>query len=73
MTNPTDEWLLWKREAIECVMISCCAGAELQLRRRVAQEPGAAGAEEEFEIILRELYPTKSDLYERSRALALEH
>jgi hypothetical protein len=74
MTNPTDERLLWKREAIECVMISCCDGAELQLRRRVVgQEPGAAGAEEEFEIILRELYPTKSDLYERSRALALEH
>ena len=74
MTNPTDERLLWKRETIECVMISCCAGAELQLRRRViSHEPGAAAAGDDFEILLRELYPTKSDLYERSSALALEY
>ena len=39
-------------------MISCCSGAELQIRR--------AGA---GEIVLRELYPTKSDLYERARDL----
>ena len=38
-------------------MISCCTGAELQLR------PGPD------EIVLRELYPTKSDLYERARDL----
>jgi hypothetical protein len=37
-------------------MITCCAGAELQVR-------------DGDEIVLRELYPTKSDLYERARAL----
>jgi hypothetical protein len=37
-------------------MISCCAGAELRLSRGE-------------EIVLRELYPTKSDLYERARTL----
>jgi hypothetical protein len=37
-------------------MISCCAGAELQVRR-------------DDEVLLRELYPTKSDLYERSSAV----
>jgi hypothetical protein len=37
-------------------MISCCSGAELQVRRG-------------DDIILRELYPTKSDLYERAREL----
>jgi hypothetical protein len=51
---------------LECVMVSCCAGAELQLRRMAV--PGA-----EPEIVLRELYPSKSDLYERSRMLHAEH
>jgi hypothetical protein len=51
-----DETQLWRVGDTECVMISCCAGAELQVRR--------AG-----EIVLRELYPTKSDLYERAREL----
>jgi len=37
-------------------MVSCCSGAELQLRRN-------------GEIVLRELYPLKSDLYERAREL----
>ena len=37
-------------------MVSCCAGAELQVRRGE-------------EILLRELYPTKSDLYDRARDL----
>jgi hypothetical protein len=62
---------LWQREGarpgtrIECVMVSCCAGAELQLRRTTdGGEP---------EIVLRELYPTKSDLYERSRTLRAEY
>ena len=55
-----DETLLWQ-EATEdgerqCVMISCCSGAELQIRR---------GAE----ILLRELYPDKPTLYERAREL----
>jgi len=46
-------------------MVSCCAGAELQVRKH------AAAADEE--IVLRELYPTKSDLYERARELAAEY
>jgi hypothetical protein len=53
--NP-DERQLWRIGDAECVMISCCSGAELQMRRR-------------GEIVLRELYPTKSDLYERANDL----
>ena len=41
-------------------MASCCAGAELQIRM-------------DGEISLRELYPMKSDLYERARDLKAEH
>ncbi len=37
-------------------MISCCTGAELQVRRGEV-------------ILLRELYPDKSTLYERAAAL----
>jgi hypothetical protein len=44
------------RGEVRCVMVSCCARAELQLWR---------GAQ----IVLRELYPLKSDLYERARML----
>jgi len=59
-----DERRLWEWSGgeglVECVMISCCAGAELQVR--IGDE-----------IVLRELYPTKSDLYERARALEEEH
>jgi hypothetical protein len=55
-----DDRELWRVGDVECVMISCCNGAELQLRR--------GGA-----VILRELYPTKSDLYERARDLRTEH
>ena len=60
-----DERILWRHGDFECAMISCCAGAELQLRR-VHLQPG-------FEIVLRELYPTKSELYERSQVLEIEH
>ena len=49
--------VLWTRGDLECVMISCCAGAELQVRTT------------DGVIVLRELYPTKADLYERARAL----
>jgi hypothetical protein len=51
--------VLWRaRDAHDttCLMISCCTGAELQMRRG-------------DEIILRELYPDKSALYERARHL----
>ena len=55
-----EERQLWRIGELECVMISCCTGAELQMRR--------AG-----EIVLREMYPMKSDLYDRARDLRLEH
>jgi hypothetical protein len=64
MTDTTAR-VLWTHGDLECVMISCCAGAELQLRR----SPGRSSLDG---ILLRELYPTKSDLYERSRQLELE-
>jgi hypothetical protein len=54
-----DERELWREKDVTCVMVSCCAGAELQLRRS-------------GEIVLRELYPMKSDLYERARELQSE-
>ena len=43
-----------------CIMRTCCSGAELQV----------------FEgetIVLRELYPLKSDLYERARELEVAY
>jgi hypothetical protein len=58
--------LLWRTDDLECVMVSCCAGAELQMRRR-------RNGSNDFDIVLRELYPTKSDLYERSRDLEVQH
>jgi hypothetical protein len=51
---------LWTVDAVTCVMVSCCSGAELQVRRGE-------------EILLRELYPTKSDLYDRARDLKATH
>ena len=51
-----EERQLWRIGDLECVMISCCSGAELQVRN-----PSA--------IVLREMYPTKSDLYDRARDL----
>lgn len=54
-----DETVLWHLDDepdLTCVMVSCCAGAELQVRR---------GAD----IVLRELYPDKSTLYDRARQL----
>jgi hypothetical protein len=55
-----EERQLWRIGDLECVMISCCSGAELQLRRG-------------GDIVLREMYPMKSDLYDRARALRQEH
>lgn len=51
-----EERELWRVRDVACVMVSCCSGAELQLRRS-------------GDIILRELYPLKSDLYERAAEL----
>ena len=57
----TDEFReLWRLAEISCVMVSCCSGAELQVRRN-------------DEMLLRELYPTKSDLYERALELKAEY
>lgn len=53
---PNDDRELWRVDEVGCWMISCCSGAELQMRRGET-------------ILLRELYPTKSDLYERARML----
>jgi hypothetical protein len=55
-----DERELWRIGQVHCVMVSCCSGAELQLRR-------------DDQVLLRELYPTKSDLYERARDLRGEY
>jgi hypothetical protein len=60
----TDDQELWCQStdagAVECWMMTCCAGAELRVI-------------ENGETVLRELYPTKSDLYERARALEAEY
>jgi hypothetical protein len=55
-----EERQLWRLDDLECVMVSCCSGAELQVRK--------AG-----EIVLRELFPLKSDLYERANDLKAEY
>jgi hypothetical protein len=55
-----EERELWRIGQVSCVMVSCCSGAELQVRR-------------DDEILLRELYPMKSDLYERARDLRSEY
>jgi len=47
-------------------MVSCCSGAELQIRKSLPEQ-------RDEEIVLRELYPTKSDLYERARELSSEY
>jgi hypothetical protein len=55
-----DDRVIWTAGDVVCVMISCCSGAELQLRRN-------------DEILLRELYPSKSDLYERASMLKADY
>jgi len=57
-------WTVSKDEATTtCVMVSCCAGAELQVLRAVQGDE---------EIVLRELYPDRDSLYERAKALRKE-
>lgn len=62
------ERVLWEQRdgdrLVVCVIRSCCAGAELQVR--------VAGGDGDGHITVREMYPTKSDLYERARQLAEE-
>jgi hypothetical protein len=64
-----EERRLWQAGATECLMISCCSGAELQLRE-VRLKPDRT---RETVVVLRELYPTKSDLYERARELRAQY
>jgi hypothetical protein len=54
--SAADQTLLWSEDEHTCLMISCCSGAELQLLR-------------DGSLVLRELYPDKSTLYERAREL----
>jgi hypothetical protein len=59
-----DHHVLWEVSSGEsttaCVMVSCCAGAELQVIRSTAGDE---------RIILRELYPDRDSVYERARDL----
>jgi hypothetical protein len=58
---PNDEEReLWRVGDVQCVMLSCCSGAELQVRLAAR-------------VLLRELYPDKSDLYDRARELREEY
>jgi hypothetical protein len=62
-----DHHVLWEVSGEEattsCVMVSCCGGAELQIvRARHGDE----------QIVLRELYPDRSSVYERARELQAE-
>ena len=66
MSTRDEERQLWQHGSFSCVMVSCCSGAELQIRKSLAT------ARDE-EIVLRELYPSKSDLYERARELATQY
>jgi len=63
-----DHHILWKiagdRTTTSCVMVSCCDGAELQMVR--------SNGDGDEQILLRELYPDKSTLYERARELQSE-
>ena len=63
----SDHQVLWEVSNGEtttmCVMVSCCSGAELQVVRAVRGDE---------EIVLRELYPDRSSLYERARELQVE-
>ncbi len=62
-----DHHVLWEvsndNSTTSCVMVSCCGGAELQVLR-------VTNGDEQ--IILRELYPDRSSLYERARELQTE-
>lgn len=62
-----DHHVLWEATSegttTSCVMVSCCAGAELQVLRSTHSDE---------QIVLRELYPDRSSLYERARELQTE-
>ena len=56
-----EERQLWRVGDLECVMMSCCSGAELQLRRGAATSCCASCTR------------LKTDLYERARDLQTEY
>ena len=56
-------WVLLAAFLVFC-MVSCCDGAELQMVR--------SNGDGDEQILLRELYPDKSTLYERARELQSE-
>jgi hypothetical protein len=62
-----DHHVLWEvskgDDSTSCVMVSCCAGAELQILKITHGDE---------QIVLRELYPDRSSLYERARELHIE-
>jgi hypothetical protein len=62
-----DTYVLWELSngdtTTMCVMVSCCSGAELRVVRAVHGDE---------EIVLRELYPDRTSLYERARELQAE-
>jgi hypothetical protein len=61
MNDDRELWTLDSGTAtVRCWMMTCCGGAELQVI-------------EDGRIVLRELYPMKSDLYERARAIEAEY
>jgi hypothetical protein len=61
MTGDRELWRLdTNGGAVSCWMITCCAGAELRVMEGDA-------------IAVRELYPMKSDVYERARALEAQY
>ena len=60
----SEDQVLWEVSTPDgttlCIMVSCCGGAELQIvRERDGDE----------EVVLRELYPDRSSLYDRAREL----
>jgi hypothetical protein len=65
--NRDHDVVLWEVSSGEttttCVMVSCCAGAELQVLRSTHGDE---------QIVLRELYPDRSSVYERARELQTE-
>jgi hypothetical protein len=72
MSNLGEDRELWRLGRFTCVMVSCCSGAELQVRESPGHHP-EDGAGQAGIVVLRELYPTKSDLYERARDLRSEY
>jgi hypothetical protein len=73
MSSAGEDRQLWRIGRFSCVMVSCCAGAELQVRESSDRPGDADNAGQSDSVVLRELYPTKSDLYERARDLRREY